>query len=64
MWSLLLPMAKGVVMQQLNTLKVKTLVIEILQAIVKETDNDLDDIVVLKLKQALLSPIGTPISKQ
>ena len=64
MWSLLLPMAKGVVMKQLNTLKVKTLVIEILQAIVKETDNDLDDIVVLKLKQALLSPIGTPISKQ
>ena len=64
MWSLLLPMAKGVVMQQLNTPTVKTLVIDILQSIVKETDNDLDDIVVLKLKQALLSPIGTPISKQ
>ena len=57
-------MAKGVVMQQLNTPTVKTLVIDILQSIVKETDNDLDDIVVLKLKQALLSPIGTPISKQ
>ena len=51
-------------MQQLNTPTVKTLVIDILQSIVKETDNDLDDIVVLKLKQALLSPIGTPISKQ
>ena len=57
-------MAKGVVMQQLNTPTVKTLVIDILQSIVKESDNDLDDIVVLKLKQALLTPIGTPISKQ
>ena len=62
--SFLLPLAKGIVMSQLKSPAAKRLVIDILQKIVKEPDNDLDDIIVLKMKQALLAPTGTPISKQ
>ena len=62
--SFLLQLAKGIVMSQLKSPAAKRLVIDILQKIVKETDNDLDDIIVLKMKQALLAPTGTPISKQ
>ena len=40
-------------MSQLKSPAAKRLVIDILQKIVKETDNDLDDIIVLKMKQAL-----------
>ena len=50
------PLAKSVVMTQLHKPEVKRLIVDILQRIVKDTDNDLDDVFVLKIKKALLSP--------
>jgi hypothetical protein len=53
MWSLLLPVAKNVVMKAVESDQVKMLVIEILKRIVSKTDNDLDDLVVAQLETAL-----------
>ena len=53
MWSLLLPVAKNVVMKAVESDQVKMLVIEILKRIVSKTDNDLDDLVVAQLESAL-----------
>ena len=53
MWSLLLPVAKNVVMKAVESDQVKSLVIEILKRIVAKTDNDLDDLVVAQLETAL-----------
>jgi hypothetical protein len=53
MWSLLLPVAKNVVMKAVESDQVKSLVIEILKRIVAKTDNDLDDLVVAQLELAL-----------
>tara|TARA_Y100000389_G_C17295628_1_gene430358 strand:- start:579 stop:767 length:189 start_codon:yes stop_codon:yes gene_type:complete len=53
MWSLLLPVAKNVVMKAVESDQVKSLVIEILKRIVSKTDNDLDDLVVAQLELAL-----------
>ena len=53
MWSLLLPVAKNVVMKAVESDQVKMLVIEILKRIVSKTDNDLDDLVVAQLELAL-----------
>ena len=64
MWAALLPLAKGVVLKAVQSQSVKELVIQILERIVANTDNDLDDIIVAKLKKALLEPSGTPISNQ
>ena len=51
--SFFLPLAKGIVMSQLKSPAAKRLVIDILQKIVKETDNDLDDFLVGKVKTAM-----------
>lgn len=64
MWIALLPLAKSVVLKAVQSPVVKELVIQILERIVANTDNDLDDIIVAKLKKALLKPSGTPISQQ
>ena len=56
MANFLSPLAKSVVMTQLHKPEVKRLIVDILQRIVKDTDNDLDDVFVLKIKKALLSP--------
>jgi hypothetical protein len=53
MWSLLLPVAKNVVMKAVESDQVKMLVVEILKRIVAKTDNDLDDLVVAQLESAL-----------
>jgi len=53
MWSLLLPVAKNVVMKAVESDQVKMLVVEILKRIVAKTDNDLDDLVVAQLELAL-----------
>ena len=53
MWSLLLPVAKNVVMKAVESDQVKSLVIEILKRIVSKTGNDLDDLVVAQLELAL-----------
>ena len=53
MWSLLLPVAKNVVMKAVESDQVKMLVVEILKRIVAKTDNDLDDLVVAQLETAL-----------
>ena len=54
MFSLLLPVAKGVIMQKLKSPKVKLFLIELAEKLSKETDNDLDDIMVAKLRKSLL----------
>jgi hypothetical protein len=64
MWAALLPLAKSIVIKAVQSPSVKELVIQILERIVANTDNDLDDLIVAKLKRALLEPSGTPISQQ
>ena len=54
MFSLLLPVAKGVIMQKLKSPKVKLFLIELAEKLSKDTDNDLDDIMVAKLRKSLL----------
>jgi hypothetical protein len=53
MWSVLLPVAKNIVMKAVESDQVKMLVVEILKRIVSRTDNDLDDLVVAQLEVAL-----------
>jgi len=53
MLSLLLPVAKGVIIKQLKSPKVKLFLIEIAEKLSKETDNDLDDAIVAKIKKSL-----------
>ena len=53
MWSVLLPVAKNIVMKAVESDQVKMLVVEILKRIVSKTDNDLDDLVVAQLEVAL-----------
>ncbi len=54
MFSLLLPVAKGVIMKKMKSPKVKLFLIELAEKLSKETDNDLDDIMVAKLRKSLL----------
>jgi len=53
MWSVLLPFAKNIVMKAVESDQVKMLVVEVLKRIVSRTDNDLDDLIVEKLENAL-----------
>ena len=53
MWSVLLPVAKNIVMKAVESDQVKMLVVEILKRIVSRTDNDLEDLVVAQLEVAL-----------
>ncbi len=64
MLSLLLPIAKGVIIKQLKSPKVKWFLVETLEKLSQETDNDLDDIIVEKIRKSLAQPTGRPISKQ
>ncbi len=64
MWSLLLPLAKKVIIKQLAKPTVKKLVIELLEAVVRTTDTDLDDMMLKRLKKSILAPTGKSLSKQ
>ena len=64
MWSLLLPFAKKIILKQLAKPTVKKLVIELLEAVVRTTETDLDDMMLKRLKKSILAPTGKPLSKQ
>lgn len=52
--SFLLPLAQTVVFRLINDRRVKELVIQLLEAYVAKTDNDIDDTIVSVVKDALL----------
>ena len=64
MWSLLLPLSKKVIIKQLAKPTVKKIVIELLEAVVRTTDTDLDDMMLKRLKKSILAPTGKSLSKQ
>ncbi len=64
MLGLLLPFASKVILKASQSQSVKEMVVELLEKIVANTDNDLDDVIVAKLKKAIMEPTGTPISQQ
>ena len=64
MLSLLFPVAKSVIIKQLKSPKVKWFLVETIEKLAQETDNDLDDIIVEKIRKSLAQPTGRPISKQ
>ncbi len=64
MLGLLFPFASKVILKASQSQSVKEMVVELLEKIVANTDNDLDDVIVAKLKKAIMEPTGTPISQQ
>ena len=64
MWALLLPFAKTIIRHQPKSPRTRRLIVEILEGIVKNTDNDLDDAMLRRIKKAILVPTGVPLSKQ
>tara|TARA_B100000427_G_scaffold119728_1_gene99762 strand:- start:55 stop:273 length:219 start_codon:yes stop_codon:yes gene_type:complete len=64
MWSLLLPFAKTIIRHQPKSARTRRLIVEILEGIVRNTDNDLDDAMLRRIKKAILVPTGVPLSRQ
>ena len=64
MWALLLPFAKTILRNQPKSPRTRRLIVEILEGIVRNTDNDLDDAMMRRIKKAILAPTGVPLSRQ
>ena len=64
MWAFLLPFAKTIIRHQPKSARTRRLIVEILEGIVRNTDNDLDDAMLRRIKKAILVPTGVPLSKQ
>ena len=64
MWALLLPFAKTIISHQPKSPSTRKLIVEILEGIVKNTDNALDDAMLRRIKKAILVPPGVALSKQ
>jgi|TARA_B100000035_G_scaffold310644_1_gene318821 hypothetical protein len=64
MWSFLFPYAKQVILKHVGTPSYRKVVIEFLEVLVRSTETDLDDMMLKRLKKAILAPTGKPLSKQ
>ena len=64
MWSFLFPQAKKIILKQVGTPSYRKVVLEFLEVLVRSTETDLDDMMLKRLKKAILAPTGKPLSKQ
>jgi len=51
--AIFLPLAKSVILKQLAKPEVRLFVVEMLEAFAKETDNKVDDVMVVQIRKAL-----------